>query len=65
MASAMIERKTLTLSKLVSMLPPGTTDPSIFLYDSTMYSMAGLAVCASLLHYAIKPVDQKYFEKSS
>ena len=65
MASAMIESKTLTLSKLVSMLPPGTTDPSIFLYDSTMYSMAGLAVCASLLHYAIKPVDQKYFEKSS
>ena len=63
-AQSLIEAKTLTLSKLVTILPPDMTDPSPFLYDSTMYTMAGLAACSALLHYYVKPVDRKYFEKT-
>lgn len=61
-ASALLENKSLTLSKLVSMLPPDAIDPSPFLYDSSMYTMAGLAACSALLHYSVKPVHRKYFE---
>ena len=63
-AQSLIEAKSLTLSKLVTILPPDITDPSPFLYDSTMYTMAGLAACSALLHYYVKPVDRKYFEKA-
>ena len=36
--------------------------PSPFLYNNTMYTMAGLVTMASALHFMVKPVDQKYFE---
>ena len=35
---------------------------SPFLYNNTMYTMAGLVTMASALHFMVKPVDQKYFE---
>ncbi|XP_023325629.1 uncharacterized protein LOC111699239 isoform X2 [Eurytemora carolleeae] len=62
-ADSLIQTKTLTISKLMSILPPETIDPSPFLYNNTMYTMAGLVSCASLLHFMVKPVDKKYFEK--
>ena len=61
-AQHLLETKSLTLSKLVTVLPPDMPDPSPFLYDSTMYTMAGLAACSAILHYYVKPVDKKYFE---
>ena len=61
-ATVLLENKSLTLSKLVSMLPQDVVDPSPFLYDSTMYTMAGLAACSALLHYSVKPVHRKSFE---
>ena len=64
-AQGLIESKSLTLSKLVTILPPDIPDPSPYLYDSTMYTMAGLAACSAILHYYVKPVDRKYFEKTS
>ena len=30
---------------------------------STMYCMAGLVTTASVLHFMVKPVDPKFFEK--
>jgi len=62
-AATLMEAKTLTLSKLMSIMPPGTVDPSPFLYNNTMYTMAGLVCVASLLHSRVKPVDKKFFEK--
>ena len=35
---------------------------SPFLYNDTMYTMAGLVTMASALHFMVKPVDKKYFE---
>ena len=62
LAPELIANKTLTLSKLVTILPSNIPDPTPFLYDSTMYSMAALAMMSSMLHFSIKPVDKKYFE---
>jgi len=62
-AGTLIEAKTLTISNLMTIMPNGTIDPSPFLYNDTMYAMAGLVGAASLLHFMVKPVDKKYFEK--
>jgi MFS family permease len=37
-------------------------DPSPFLYDSSMYTIAALGGLAFLSHSLIRPVDRKYFE---
>merc|ERR1719369_156932 len=60
----LLETKVVTLSKLVALLPPGFEDPSPFLYNSSMFTMAGLAGVAAALHFAVRPVDKKYFEKT-
>ena len=35
---------------------------SPFLYNNTMYTMAGLVTAASALHFMVRPVDKKHFE---
>jgi len=40
----MWQAKALTISKLIEIAPVGTMDPTPFIYDSTMYTMAGLMV---------------------
>ena len=57
------QAKTLTISKLMTIMPAGTVDPSPFLYNNTMYTMAGLVTLASAMHFMVKPVNTKYFEK--
>ena len=61
----MVQTKTMTISKLMEIAPKGVADPTPFIYDSTMYTMAGLALVASVSHYLIRPVDPKYFEVDS
>merc|ERR1719427_981931 len=62
-APTLIEAKTLTISKLMTIIPEGTVDPTPFLYNNTMYTMAGLVSVGAMLHFMVKPVNQKYFEK--
>ena len=57
------QSKTLTISKLLEIAPVGTVDPSPYIYDNTMYAMAGLMSIAAISHIMVKPVDPKYFEK--
>jgi len=61
--SMLMETKTVTIAKLMELVPLGTMDPSPFLYNTTMYTVAGLCCIAAAGHYTIKPVDPKYFEK--
>merc|ERR1719411_744732 len=63
-AQSLIESKTLTISKLMTIMPPGTIDPSPFIYNNTMYTMAGLVSVGAMLHLAVRPVNPKYFEKT-
>merc|ERR1719189_146558 len=63
-AQTLIEAKTLTITKLMNIMPHGTIDPSPFLYNNTMYTMAGLVGIGAALHFMVRPVDKKYFEKA-
>jgi len=63
-AQTLIETKTLTITKLMTIMPQGTIDPSPFLYNNTMYTMAGLVSAGAALHFLVRPVDKKYFEKA-
>ena len=62
-AQTLIEAKTLTITKLMTIMPPGTLDPSPFIYNNTMYAMASLVSVGAALHFMVKPVDHKFFEK--
>lgn len=53
----LIGAKTLTIDKLFELAPPGTVDPTPFLYDSTCYAAAGLMSVAFLSNLAIRPLD--------
>ena len=57
---ALVAKKTVTLPKLMSLLPPGTVDPSSTLYSSTMLTMAGLLVIAFVANWLVRPVDPKH-----
>lgn len=59
----LLEAKTLTINKLMKIVPEGTINPSPFIYDSSMYLMTGLMVAAAGCHYMVKIVDKKYHEK--
>ena len=60
---ALIEAKTITINKLMDIVPVGTQDPTPYLYNTTMYTMAGFMAVAALSNYLVKNVDRKYFEK--
>lgn len=64
-AQTLIDAKTLTISKLMTIMPPGTIDPSPFIYNNTMYTMAGLVSVGAMLHLLVRPVNPKYFEKDT
>ena len=53
----MVEAKTVTIAKLMEIVPAGTADPTPTLYNMTMYLMAGLLALALL---SIKPVAAKH-----
>jgi len=58
----LIHAKTVTINKLMEILP-GIADPTPFLYDSTMYTMAGFMGMAAIANSTIRPVNPKFFEK--
>ena len=42
----------------MELAPPGTVDPSPFLYDSTFYGMAGIISVAAVANSMITKVDR-------
>ena len=62
-AQQLIEAKTVTISKLMEVMPSHVQDPTPFMYNTSFYSIAGLMGIAALSHYMVSPVNQKYFEK--
>jgi MFS family permease len=52
---ALVDAKTVTISRLLEILPAGTLDPTPAIYDSTMYTMAGIMGCAVVCNALIKP----------
>ncbi len=57
---SLVASKTVTISRLMEIAPPGTVDPSSTLYNSTMYAMAALLGIALVANILIRPVDSKH-----
>lgn len=56
-APQLLESKALTLAKLATLLPPGVSDPSPFLYNNTMYAMVGMMCVAATAHHFVRPLS--------
>jgi len=56
----LVAAKTVTISKLMEIAPPGTVDPTSSLYNTPMYVMASLLVVALLANALMKPVHPKH-----
>ena len=57
---ALVAAKTVTISKLLEIAPPGTVDPTATVYNPTMYLMAALLVIALLANLLVRPVEAKH-----
>ena len=56
----LVAAKTVTISKLMEIVPPGTPDPTPTLYNTTMYLMALLLFIALIANGLMKPVRPKH-----
>ena len=59
----LVYAKTVTIAKLMEIVPAGTIDPTPSLYNTTMYAMAGLLVIAFFANLFMKPVDKSHHFK--
>jgi len=57
-AQSLLAAKTLSISKLMSIAPPGTIDPTPHLYDTTMYTLAGVMGVACVAHGLVRPLQR-------
>jgi len=57
---SLIEAKTVTISRLMDLVPEGTVDPSSTLYNTTMYLMAALLGIALISNLLVRPVSPKH-----
>lgn len=58
----LIKSKTLTIPKLMSVVPKGVQDPSPFLYNASWYTMCGMIALTIVAASGIFPVNPKYYE---
>ena len=56
-AADLLAAKTLSISKLMVLMPPGTLDPTPHIYDSTMYALSGLMAVAFVSHAMVRPLS--------
>ena len=57
----LIAAKTVTISKLMEIVPEGTVDPTPSLYNTTMYLMAVLLFIALISNAFMHPVNPKHY----
>jgi MFS family permease len=56
----LIAAKTVTVARLMEIVPEGTIDPTPSLYNTTMYCMAALLVIAFFANLFMKPVHESH-----
>jgi MFS family permease len=56
----LVAQNTVTISRLMEIAPPGTTDPTSSLYNSTMILMAALLAIALVSNALMKPVHPRH-----
>lgn len=57
---SMIAAKSITIPKLMELCPSGTLDPTVSIYNPTMYIMSGALGAALVCNYMVKPIEAKY-----
>jgi hypothetical protein len=57
----LLDAKVLNINSLMEIAPPGTVDPTPFLYNSTMYTAAGLLGVAAAANLLIRPMQESAF----
>jgi MFS family permease len=57
---ALIAAKTVTIAKLMEVVPPGTADPTSTLYNSTLFLMAALLGVALVANLLVRPVETRH-----
>ncbi len=62
-ADQLIAAKTVTITKLMEIAPPGTIDPTSSLYNTTMYLMAVILLIALVANAAMRPVNPRHHMK--
>jgi MFS family permease len=62
---SLIAAQTVTIPKLMEVVPPGTPDPTSSLYNVTMYLMAALLAVALVANALMRPVDPKHYLEDS
>ena len=62
-AEQLIAAKTVTITKLMEIAPPGTIDPTSSLYNTTMYLMAVILFIALIANATMRPVNSKHHMK--
>lgn len=58
--AVLVQKKTVTIAKLMEIAPAGTINPSATLYNSTMYLMAGILVIALIANALVRPVGEEH-----
>jgi hypothetical protein len=58
---SLVEAKTVTIPRLMELVPTGTVDPSSTLYNTTMYLMAALLGVALISNLLVRPVSPKHY----
>lgn len=56
----LVAAKTVTIARLMEIVPVGTVDPTPSLYNTTMYAMAGLLIIAFVANLLMRPVNSKH-----
>ena len=56
----LVQAKTVTIAKLMEIVPPGTVNPTPGLYNQTMFLMAGLLFVALIANALMRPVDPRH-----
>jgi hypothetical protein len=59
----LVTAQTVTIARLMEIVPPGTVDPTSSLYNSTMYLMAALLAIGLVSNALMKAVDHKHHMK--
>lgn len=60
----MIQARSLNISKLMDIMPPGTVDPTPYLYNNGLYAITGLMAMSCVAHSMIRPVKAHHFEEN-
>jgi len=58
--SILAQNKTVTIIKLLDIVPAGTPDPTPLLYDSTLYIMSGILIIGLICNTLMRPVHPKH-----